>query len=72
MARFQEQVDSERPGHMWRAEGGKIFYAEDDAMEKHLGRKLTKNETVIHKNDIPSDNSIGNLELVEMPDLGGK
>jgi len=32
-------------------------------MEQSLGRYLTKNETVHHKNGVRDDNSIDNLEL---------
>jgi hypothetical protein len=34
-------------------------------MEKHLGRKLTRNEHVHHKNHNRSDNRIQNLEVME-------
>ena len=70
MEGFQAEVDRDRPGHLWRVEDGKVRYKEDDVMEKHLGRKLKENETVIIKNDNPNDCSIENLEIVEIPDMG--
>jgi len=72
MEGFQAQVDSERPNHIWRVEDGVVHYQEDDVMEKHLGRKLRKNEMVIHKNGVFHDCRIENLEVVEIPDFDGK
>ena len=43
--------------------GGKYTQAQRMVMEKFLGRPLTKDETVHHRNGQRSDNRIANLEL---------
>jgi len=43
---------------------GKSLYLHRYVMEQYLGRKLTYNEVVHHKNNNHLDNSIKNLELV--------
>lgn len=39
-----------------------------DVMEKHLGRKLSPEEAVHHKDGNPSNNDINNLEIVSFAD----
>ncbi len=47
-----------------RGESGRKYQLEHiQKMEQKLGRKLTKNEVVHHKNGIKSDNNLRNLEL---------
>ena len=64
MEAYAAEAEYNRPGHIWRVEDGKLHYAEDDVMEKHLGRPLAPNEAVLHKNKHVMDNRLDNLELI--------
>ncbi len=46
-----------------RANGSKVVMEQIIIMEKHLGRFLTKEEVVHHRNEIKTDNRIENLQL---------
>ena len=72
MAEYQAQVDRERPDHVWAVDQGKVVYLEAFVAEHKLGRKLKPNETVVHVNGNVKDNRADNLDVVEIPDLGGK
>lgn len=69
MEKFQTQVNAERPGHVWTVIDGNVVYMEDVIVEKSLGRKLTKHETVVHKNGNVLDNRQENLEVVTIEDI---
>lgn len=69
MEAFQAQVDNERPGHAWAVDDGKVIYLEDMIAENNLGRRLTENEVVIHRDKNPLNNTWENLEVVNLEGL---
>ena len=69
MEAFQAQVDNERPGHVWTIRNDHLAYMEDVVAEHHLGRELTENEVVIHRDKDPLNNTWENLEVVNLEGL---
>lgn len=68
----KKQTDEKEQGY-WFENGYKILYVSGNkyikehihVMEKHLGRKLAKDEVVHHKNEDRADNRIENLEVMK-------
>ena len=63
MAREYAPVNPITTRYRYTKINGKKVAIHRAIMEKHIGRKLLTTEYVHHKNDIKTDNSIGNLEI---------
>lgn len=69
LARMQEQVDNERPGHVWSAVDGEVVYEEDVVACGMLSRPLGDNEIVVHRDGNPKHNNPENLKVVTIDKL---
>lgn len=72
MSKYQTQVDNERPGHVWAVDDNKIIYLEDQIASAILGRPLELTEVAVHRNGDLLDNRRENIEIITIPDMGGK
>jgi hypothetical protein len=72
MACFAAEAEYNRPGHVWSVENHEVIYMEDKIAEEMLGRPLNPNESVVHRDSNPKNNSRDNLEIVTLPDMETK
>lgn len=64
MNKFKSATKKKMNGYIFWRENGKRIWEHRTIMEQFLGRKLSKNEIVHHKNNNRSDNRIENLQIL--------